>query len=584
MGVLLRAAGDDGRELRALRARQRLLSAFARTSLQRSFPTTSLTVVLGLLTPTTAPALACAFPALQRLCLATPATASDRLLPAAQALALLTGSGTGTGHGEQPGEAGRQGLGGAESSADPCGSAAAGGSAPGPTQTAVAAASLEPFYGAAVTIPPLQPGRPGLAGLRELELCSNGTIPPPLLAPLFGSLAGITQLELAQGLTSAVHITSLQPLTQLRRLTLKEVELRVGGEPEGLTALLALTRLAVSTIAMRGPPVDANWIELNEEEQELQLIDRRQLPSCELPARLEGLALGSGVDRRDGRREGLRLLSGLSGGRSLAALTALTLLRVHRLVLPSPQAAAAAAEAAAAAAGADAAGPPLRPPEDATSFKLPPYLQLLRVEEPRDNFSAHCSALGERRTGPLAASVPSLLPPRLQQLLIRGPISLELLLALGIIPDFVNGCLLDPLWLEAGEHVAPSGELLPAAQHMLCEAARFLAALPEPPTQFSIELGSPKAAPAPGTRWHLLPVGSMAASAAGGAGGNEGSGPPTHAPWLAALGVMPLRHLSLSSVSLSAEDMRALATHMTHLEVSWHWVRAGARRKATALA
>ncbi|KAG2492301.1 hypothetical protein HYH03_009541 [Edaphochlamys debaryana] len=858
MGVLLQFVGGDGRELRALRAvcsdmrrafdcarrelrvnharkgltegakavimrgavsaldrgcrpldvtlavidrhAQELLSAFACTSLQRSLPTTSLHLALKLLTPSTAPALACAFPALRRLCLFLPATASDRILPAAQALALLTGSGTGTGHDEQqPAEAGGQGLGGAESSAAPCGSAAAGGSAPGPAQSAVAAAGLEPLPSAAVTIPPLQPGRPGLAGLRELKLFSDGVIPPPLLAPLFGGLAGITQLELTEGLVSAVHVTSLQPLTQLRRLSLQAIELRVGGEPDGLTALSALTHLAVSAIAMREPPVDANWIDLNQEEQELDEMDRRQLPSCELPAQLEVLALGGCVDDGGERWDGLQLLSGLSGGPcltrldlsalsdyescfyafyitrltslqqlytpkttlvldsglsqltaltqlvasdlqsthelmpnpdgpgfvihlhpctlpprlpcltltgkcgawhpgrqdpgppkllgqvglvtgtehltrlellndqgkfqipagplaglvglkeldlpradllgpgSLAELTALTLLRVRRLVRPSPESAAGAAEA----------GPP-PPAEEGAVFELPPNLQLLTVKYLADRYapsmddfilsgppapvrltcahgparlhisgdwrqpllsanlllglaglreleapcarlclgpaglSAHTSLTAinvyalvlseESLEGAGAACGAPLLPPRLQKLMLRDRLSMEELAALGRAPEGLRSPLCAGLRLVERGHVASSGELLPAAQDTVCRAARFLAAVAEPPTQFSIELGSPQVR-SPDDEymtspvWHLLPVGSMAASAAGGAGGNEGSVPPSHAPWLAALGGMPLRRLSLWSVALSPRDLRALASHMTQLQV-----------------
>ncbi|KAG2492302.1 hypothetical protein HYH03_009542 [Edaphochlamys debaryana] len=755
---------------------QKLLGAFARTSLQHSLPTASQTILLGLLTPSIAPTLACAFPALRRLCLCLflPATASDRLLPAAQALALLRGSGTGTGHGEQqPAEAGGQGLGGAESSAAPCGLAAAGGSAPGPAQSEAAAAGLEPFPSAAVTIPPLQPGRPGLAGLRELELSSDGVVPPPLLAPLLGSLAVITQLELTEGLVSAVHITSLQPLTQLRRLSLQAIELRVGGEPDGLTALLALTHLAVSAIAMRGPPVDANWIELNDVEQELSMMGQ-WLPSCELPSRLEVLALGSGpyfyayyitsltslqqlyapntllildpglsqltgltqlvvrdllsLPGPDGpdlaeplqpcalpprlpcltltgeggawytswgdpnppkplghvglltgtehltrledlnersRQMPMGSLTGLVGLKeldlpwgtllgpgSLSALTALTLLRVYRLVVPSPKAAAAAAEAAAAAAGADAAGPPPPPPENATAFELPPNLQLLTVGSIAGGFDSNLDVLVEPTAarwtcargparlhiggggcqsrlaadlllglaglreleapgvklclgpaglsahasltainvqalvfpeGALEASAcgadersVSLLPPRLEQLLLSWPLKLAELAALG---RALEGLRSPPsenvLVFEEGKDMAPSGELLSAAQDTVCKAARFLAALAEPPTQFSLGVWKRKSdAPddpdlessAPRPRLKLLPVGSMAASAAG-AGDSEGSVPPSHAPWLAALGGMSLRQLKLWSVSLSPGDMRALATHMPQLQV-----------------
>ncbi|KAG2501515.1 hypothetical protein HYH03_000022 [Edaphochlamys debaryana] len=188
------------------------------------------------------------------------------------------------------------------------------------------------------------------------------------------------------------------------------------------------------------------------------------------------------------------------------------------------------------------------------------------------SFQRNCS--NDEEAG---AQPPALLPPYLERLVMEygtePPPGPAVWAALGRAPPTLQHA--EPLprgfFLELEEHVGDSGELYASVQKYMCPAARFQGSLPEPPTRFRVELlPPPRCGPEPfpirPSRWQLLPAGSDEA-ATGGVGGEAPLlPPPSHAPWLSALGGMRLRRLDLKRIRLCAEDLAALATHMPHLE------------------
>ncbi|KAG2484756.1 hypothetical protein HYH03_016410, partial [Edaphochlamys debaryana] len=175
------------------------------------------------------------------------------------------------------------------------------------------------------------------------------------------------------------------------------------------------------------------------------------------------------------------------------------------------------------------------------------------------------------------APPPSLLPRRLQRLVLgREHTPWEVWDAVGRLPSTLQDVPVVPraFALTEGSHVSETGELLPAAQAMVCRVARLLASLPEPPQALHVGLEvrwedsttqpeeqQERRDPGQPSRWLLLPVGFGAAAAS--SGGVEA---PSHAPWLEALGGLPLRQLELTRVRLAEEDLRALVTHMPQLQ------------------
>ncbi|KAG2486790.1 hypothetical protein HYH03_014589 [Edaphochlamys debaryana] len=327
--------------------RKRLLGVFATVAQQHgALPTSSLGLIAELLTPDTAQqCLARAFPALRQLRLT--GVTPDTLPPALEALALLVrGSGedaptNGTGGGSRDNELGSgqapnsaaADAGVQPPSAVPSGSAAAALDPDGPMLFGLRPAGLKQFPAAAasgllgtgpeISSALLGPGRPPpclpLPSLSDLSFKGAGSFQPELIARLFTSLYGashVTRLELlSDWLESTVHVSTLQPLTQLKSLALGGVALGLCGEPDALTALCSLTHLQACTIALQTVPQGRAW----DDEWLDDGHDRSQLASCALPPSLASLALSHGP-HDDGRATPLVHLSGLSATSTLTSL------------------------------------------------------------------------------------------------------------------------------------------------------------------------------------------------------------------------------------------------------------------------
>ncbi|KAG2482380.1 hypothetical protein HYH03_018676 [Edaphochlamys debaryana] len=272
---------------------------------------------MELLSADTAAAVATAFPCLRALRLVAGENAAE-LAGATEGLTLLLQGVEGSPADEDISEcgtepAGTDGEAGQEATAGASGSAPVGlprsdggnplqpvaASSPWPTGEALSRFPGAVASGLLSCSPVPLPLRfpPALTCLHELCLSGQGQPPPTHMATLLAlasRLPALTRLELSGELGAVVHVCCLRQLTRLQALVLECGELRVGGDPHGLTALAALTRLEVGRLANKRPPLQAGaegpWVQ-----------HEQAWPLCALPPRLSELALRN--VREDGRRE-----------------------------------------------------------------------------------------------------------------------------------------------------------------------------------------------------------------------------------------------------------------------------------------